>query len=45
MSEGDRPFSFLRTNVREGKPRQHGVTEISGPYYTADVQAIFGRYS
>ena len=28
------PFSFLRTNRRETKPRSRGVTEIRGPYYT-----------
>ncbi len=32
MSE--RPFAFVRTNEREGKPRSRGVTEIRGPYYT-----------
>ena len=30
----DRPFSFLRTNARETKPRSRGLTEIRGPYYT-----------
>jgi phosphosulfolactate synthase (CoM biosynthesis protein A) len=34
MSVSDQPFSFLRTNLRENKPRQHGITEIRGPYYT-----------
>jgi phosphosulfolactate synthase (CoM biosynthesis protein A) len=34
MSVSDQPFSFLRTNLRESKPRQHGITEIRGPYYT-----------
>jgi phosphosulfolactate synthase (CoM biosynthesis protein A) len=28
------PFSFLRTNRRETKPRSRGVTEIRGPYYS-----------
>jgi phosphosulfolactate synthase (CoM biosynthesis protein A) len=32
------PFSFLRTNRRETKPRSRGVTEIRGPYY-----AVTGR--
>lgn len=32
MSE--RAFSFIRSNEREGKPRQRGLTEIRGPYYT-----------
>ena len=30
----DRPFSFLRTNAREPKPRSRGLTEVRGPYYT-----------
>ena len=30
----ERAFAFLRTNQRQGKPRQRGVTEIRGPYYT-----------
>jgi phosphosulfolactate synthase (CoM biosynthesis protein A) len=30
----DRPFSFLHTNRRSGKPRKTGITEIRGPYYT-----------
>lgn len=34
MNREDRPFSFLDTNTREGKPRHHGLTEIRGPYYT-----------
>ncbi len=29
-----RAFSWLRLNERPGKPRQRGVTEIRGPYYT-----------
>ena len=33
------PFSFLRTNRRETKPRSRGVTEIRGPYY-----AVTGRH-
>jgi phosphosulfolactate synthase (CoM biosynthesis protein A) len=32
--ENERAFQFLRTNYRPGKPRQFGVTEIRGPYYT-----------
>ena len=32
--ENERAFPFLRTNYRPGKPRQTGVTEIRGPYYT-----------
>src|SRR5206468_6023220 len=32
MSE--RAFPFIRMNEREGKPRERGITEIRGPYYT-----------
>lgn len=32
--KSDRAFSFLQLNIREGKPRKRGVTEIRGPYYT-----------
>jgi phosphosulfolactate synthase (CoM biosynthesis protein A) len=46
-----RPFSFLRTNRREGKPRSRGITEIRGPYYTVtgrryleDLFEGFGEY-
>jgi phosphosulfolactate synthase (CoM biosynthesis protein A) len=31
---GERAFSFLTLNEREGKPRSRGLTEIRGPYYT-----------
>jgi phosphosulfolactate synthase (CoM biosynthesis protein A) len=31
---GERAFAFLRTNRRPPKPRERGVTEIRGPYYT-----------
>src|ERR671935_207140 len=34
MTTPERPFSFLRTNDRDTKPRSRGVTEIRGPYYT-----------
>jgi len=27
-------FQFLRMNQRQGKPRQRGITEIRGPYYS-----------
>lgn len=27
-------FSYLRRNVRAGKPRDRGITEVRGPYYT-----------
>jgi phosphosulfolactate synthase (CoM biosynthesis protein A) len=31
---GERAFSFLAINQREGKPRSRGLTEVRGPYYT-----------
>ena len=34
MADQERAFSFLRINERQGKPRQVGLTEIRGPYYT-----------
>lgn len=34
MSDEDRAFSFLRLNRRPPKPRERGVTEIRGPYYS-----------
>ncbi len=47
----DRAFSFLQLNVRGGKPRKRGVTEIRGPYYTPmgrryleDVLETMGEY-
>src|SRR5437868_10007745 len=33
-SQGERGFQFLRTNPRPDKPRQRGITEIRGPYYS-----------
>lgn len=49
--DGERAFSFLPLNEREGKPRKHGVTEIRGPYYTPmgkryleDVLETMGSY-
>lgn len=30
----ERAFPFLPLNERPGKPRQQGITEIRGPYYT-----------
>lgn len=30
----DRAFDFLPLNRREGKPREVGITEMRGPYYT-----------
>jgi phosphosulfolactate synthase (CoM biosynthesis protein A) len=48
---GDRAFDFLRVNARPPKPRQRGVTEIRGPYYTPmgkrylqDVLETMGAY-
>lgn len=48
---GGRAFPFLRVNSRPGKPRQRGVTEIRGPYYTPmgkrylqDVLETMGAY-
>ncbi len=34
MSDAERGFTYLRTNQRESKPRERGITEIRGPYYT-----------
>lgn len=52
MQEGASLFtSFLKTNHREGKPRQIGITEIRGPYYSVmgkryleDVLETMGPY-
>src|SRR5436309_10941351 len=47
----ERAFAFLPLNERERKPRQHGVTEIRGPYYTPlgpryleDILETMGNY-
>ena len=47
----ERAFSFLRSNERQPKPRQRGVTEIRGPYYTPmgkhylqDILETMGAY-
>lgn len=47
----ERTFAFLRVNERETKPRNRGVTEIRGPYYTPmgkryleDVLETMGAY-
>src|SRR5438105_4591406 len=44
-------FDFLKMNRRPGKPRQRGLTEIRGPYYTPmgkrylqDVLETMGEY-
>jgi phosphosulfolactate synthase (CoM biosynthesis protein A) len=49
--ESKRSFSFLQINETQDKPRQRGLTEIRGPYYTAvgqrhleDVFETMGRY-
>jgi uncharacterized protein YeaO (DUF488 family) len=49
--EGKRAFDFVRMNEREGKPRNRGVTEIRGAYYTpvgrcylSDVLETMGEY-
>jgi phosphosulfolactate synthase (CoM biosynthesis protein A) len=48
---GKNAFDFLRMNEREGKPRQRGITEIRGPYYSvmgkrylSDVLETMGQY-
>jgi phosphosulfolactate synthase (CoM biosynthesis protein A) len=47
----ERAFPFLRLNPRGAKPRQRGLTEIRGPYYTvmgqrylADILETVGEY-
>jgi phosphosulfolactate synthase (CoM biosynthesis protein A) len=49
--DGGRAFPFLKVNERPGKPRERGVTEIRGPYYTPmgprylqDVLETMGPY-
>ena len=51
MTQADRPFSFLRQNERQAKPRTRGITEIRGPYYSVlgrryleDVLETMGEY-
>src|SRR4051812_14211554 len=34
MADDERAFASLPINRRPGKPRERGVTEIRGPYYT-----------
>src|SRR3954463_2948073 len=48
---GDRAFAFLKLNQRASKPRQRGLTEIRGPYYTPmgkrylqDILETMGAY-
>lgn len=47
----ERAFSFLRINRRDAKPRQRGITEIRGPYYSvmgtrylSDILETMGEY-
>ncbi len=47
----ERSFPFLRINEREGKPRNRGLTEIRGPYYSVvgrrylkDLLEMMGAY-
>jgi len=51
LDRSDEPFSFLRTNFRDAKPRQKGITEIRGPYYSPvgrryleDILETMGAY-
>ena len=50
-AQSKRGFQFLRTNQRQGKPRQRGITEIRGPYYSVvgkrylqDLFEMMGAY-
>jgi phosphosulfolactate synthase (CoM biosynthesis protein A) len=51
MNDAERAFSFLRLNQRQSKPRERGLTEIRGPYYTPmgrryleDILETMGAY-
>lgn len=51
LVSSDRAFSFLPINRREAKPRQRGLTEIRGPYYSvmgtrylSDILETVGEY-
>ncbi len=51
QTDSERAFSSLPLNIREGKPRRQGVTEIRGPYYTPmgkrqleDILETMGNY-
>jgi phosphosulfolactate synthase (CoM biosynthesis protein A) len=51
VADDARAFSFLRVNLRPEKPRDRGLTEIRGPYYTPmgkrylqDVLETMGAY-
>ena len=50
-SQSKHGFQFLRMNQRQGKPRQRGITEIRGPYYSVvgqrylqDLFEMMGAY-
>lgn len=50
-NETERAFRFLRVNQRDEKPRERGITEIRGPYYSVmgrryltDVLETMGPY-
>jgi phosphosulfolactate synthase (CoM biosynthesis protein A) len=50
-ASSQRPFGFLKVNERPPKPRERGLTEIRGPYYTPmgkrylqDVLETMGSY-
>src|SRR5919109_3927509 len=49
--QNERAFSFIKVNQRQAKPRDRGVTEIRGPYYTPtgkrylqDILETMGSY-
>lgn len=51
MKDADEIFAYIRKNKRPDKPRDRGITEIRGPYYTPmgvnyleDVLSTVGRY-
>lgn len=51
ITQENRAFPFFRINERQAKPRQRGVTEIRGPYYTVmgkhyleDILETMGAY-
>lgn len=51
MDNPERAFDFLPLNERETKPREHGITEMRGPYYDpigkrrlADIFETCGAY-
>jgi len=51
LTDQEYPFSFLRCNERDEKPRKIGITEIRGPYYSVmgpnylrDILSTVGVY-